>query len=61
MLENGAEAGDFLKAHGCAQISGLTGVRKLQTTLEVEVELTGKDGKKLILILKSDGTPQGEG
>ena len=61
MLENGAEAVDFLKAHGCAEISGPTGVRKLATALEVEVELTGKDGKKLILILKSDGTPAGEG
>jgi len=27
----------------------------------VEVELVGKDGQKLILILKSDGTPAGEG
>ena len=61
MLENGAEAVDFLKAHGCAELSGPTGVRKLATALEVEVELTGKDGKKLILILKSDGTPAGEG
>ena len=61
MLENGAEAADFLKAHGCAQISGPKGVRKLPTALEVEVELTGKDGQKLILILKSDGTPAGEG
>jgi hypothetical protein len=61
LLENGAEAADFLKAHGCAQISGPIGVRKLPTALEVEVELTGKDGKKLILILKSDGTPAGEG
>ena len=61
LLENGAEAADFLKAHGCAQISGPTGVRKLPTALEVEVELVGKDGQKLILILKSDGTPQGEG
>ena len=61
ILENGAEAADFLKAHGCAQISGPKGVRKLPTALEVEVELTGKDGQKLILILKSDGTPAGEG
>ena len=61
MLENGAETVDFLKAHGCARISGPTGVRKLPTALEVEVELVGKDGQKLILILKSDGTPQGEG
>ncbi len=61
ILENGAEAADFLKAHDCAQISGPTGVRKLPTALEVEVELTGKDGKKFILILKSDGTPAGEG
>lgn len=61
MLENGAEAADFLKTHGCTQISEVVGVRKLNTALEVEVEITGKDGKKLILILKSDGTPQGEG
>jgi hypothetical protein len=61
MLENAAEAADFLKAHGCAQISGPIGVRRRPTALEVEVELTGKDGKKLILILKSDGTPAGEG
>jgi hypothetical protein len=61
ILENGAEAAAFLKAHGCAQISGPIGVRKLPTALEVDVELTGKDGQKLILILKSDGTPAGEG
>ena len=61
LLENGAEAADFLKAHGCAQISGPTGVRKLPTALQVDIELTGKDGEKLILILTSDGTPAGEG
>ena len=61
MLENGAEAADFLKAHGCAQFSGPIGVRKLPSALQVDVELTGKDGQKLILILTSDGTPAGEG
>jgi hypothetical protein len=61
LLENGAEAADFLKAHGCAQISGPIGVRKLPTSLQVDIELTGKDGQKLILILTSDGTPAGEG
>ena len=61
MLENGAEATEFLTAHGCAQISGPTGVRKLPTALEVDIEITGKDGTKLILILKSDGRPAGEG
>ena len=61
MLENGAEAADFLKAHGCAQISGPIGVRKLPSALQVDVELTGKDDQKLILILTSDGTPAGEG
>jgi hypothetical protein len=61
MLENGAEAAEFLKAHGCAQISGPIGVRKLPSALQVDVELTGKDGQKLILILTSDGTPAGEG
>jgi hypothetical protein len=61
ILENGAEAADFLKAHGCAQISDPIGVRKLPTALQVDIELTGKDGQKLILILTSDGTPAGEG
>jgi hypothetical protein len=61
MLENGTEAAAFLKAHGCAQISGPIGVRKLPTALQVDIELTGKNGQKLILILTSDGTPAGEG
>ena len=61
MLENGAETAAFLKAHGCAQISGPIGVRKLPSALQVDVELTGKDGQKLILILTSVGTPAGEG
>jgi len=61
MLENGEDAANFLKAHGCAKITGPIGVRKLPTSLQVEVELTGKDGQKLILILKSDGNPAGEG
>ncbi len=61
MLQNGAEAAAFLIAHGCVTLSGPIGVRKLTTALEVDVELTGKDGQKLILILKSDGTPAGEG
>ena len=61
LLENAAEAADFLKAHGCAQISGPIGVRRLPSALQVDVELTGKDGQKLILILTSDGTPAGEG
>jgi hypothetical protein len=61
ILENGAEAVAFLKAHGCAQVSGPIGVRKLPTALQVDIELTGKDGQKLIIILTSDGTPAGEG
>jgi len=61
LLENGAEAADFLKAHGCSQISGPIGVRQLPSALQVDVELTGKDDQKLILILTSDGTPGGEG
>ena len=61
LLENAAEAADFLKAHGCAQIAGPIGVRRLPSALQVDVELTGKDGQKLILILTSDGTPAGEG
>jgi hypothetical protein len=61
LLENGAEAAEFLKAHGCAQVSGPIGVRRLPSALQVDVELAGKDGQKLILILTSDGTPAGEG
>jgi len=58
---NGAEGAAFLKAHGCAQVSGPIGVRKLPSALQVDVELTGKDGSKLTVILTSDGTPAGEG
>ena len=61
LLENAAEAAAFLKSHGCAQVSGPIGVRRLPSALQVDVELTGKDGQKLILILTSDGTPAGEG
>ena len=61
LLENAADAAAFLKAHGCAQVSGPTGVRQLPTSLQVDIELTGKDGQKLILILTSDGKPAGEG
>jgi hypothetical protein len=61
LLEKAAEAAAFLKAHGCAQVSGPIGVRQLPTSLQVDVELIGKDGQKLILILSSDGTPAGEG
>jgi hypothetical protein len=61
LLENGAEAADFLQAHGCSQISGPIGVRQLPSALQVDIELTGKDGQKVILILTSDGTPAGEG
>jgi hypothetical protein len=61
LLENAAEAAAFLKSHGCAQVSGPIGVRRLPSGLQVDVELTGKDGQKLILILTSDGTPAGEG
>ena len=61
LLENGAEAADFLRAHGCAQIAGPIGVRQLPSALQVDVELTGKDGHNVILILTSDGTPAGEG
>jgi len=61
LLENGAEAAAFLKAHGCAQVSGPIGVRRLPSALQVDIELVGKDGQKLILILTSDGTPAGEG
>jgi len=61
LLENGAEAAAFLKAHGCAQVSGPIGVRRLPSALQVDIELVGKDGQKLIIILTSDGTPAGEG
>ncbi len=61
LLENAAEAAAFLTAHGCAQVAGPIGVRQLPTALQVDVELIGKDGQKLVLILTSDGTPAGEG
>lgn len=61
MLLNAEDAVEFTKAHGSSSVRGPVGVRKIGTHLEVDVELTGKDGQKLLLILKSDGKPASEG
>jgi hypothetical protein len=61
LLANAAEVAAFLQAHGCAQVFGPIGVRQLPTSLQVDVEIVGKDGQKLILVLTSDGAPAGEG
>jgi hypothetical protein len=52
----------FLKAHGYAGHGRPLRMRRAGPgTLEVELEIQGKDGARFRLILRSDGGPQGEG
>ena len=61
MLQNATEVAAFLKEHRGIHLNRVTKVHQLRTALEVEVEAVSEDGAKVILILLSDGTPQGEG
>ena len=61
MLQNATEVAAFIKEHRGIRLNRVTKVHQLRTALEVEVEAVSEDGAKVILILLSDGTPQGEG
>jgi hypothetical protein len=61
MVLDGEEMLNFVKAHGYASFRGPVAVRKRATALEVDVELTGKDGETIVITLFSDGTAQGAG
>ena len=60
-LLNGAEAKDFLVKHGYAKNLRIVAVRRTRSTIEVDLEISGKDGAQGLLMLYADGGKQGEG
>lgn len=61
MLQNASEVAAFVKEHRGIRVTRLTKVRPLRSALVVEVEAVSADGQSVVLVLLSDGTPQGEG
>ena len=61
MLLNGFEAKQFLSAHGYGKTLRSIAVRRTPNSIEVEVEIEGKDGAKGTLLLFTDGEKQGRG
>lgn len=60
-LLNGADAKNFLRQHGYAKTLRTLAVRRTQSTIEIDLEIEGKDGAKTTLTLKADGGKQGVG
>jgi len=60
-LLNGADAKNFLRQHGYAKTLRTLAVRRTQSTIEIDLEVEGKDGAKTTLTLKADGGKQGVG
>ena len=60
-LLNGAEAKDFLVKHGYAKNLRIVAVRRTRSTIEVDLEISGKDGAQGLLMLFADGGKQGIG
>jgi hypothetical protein len=60
-LMNGAEAKDFLLKHGYAKTLRIVEVRRTRSTIQVDLEISGKDGVQGLLMLYADGGKQGEG
>ena len=60
-LLNGEEARRFLRKHGYAQTVRTVAVRRTESTIQVDVEIAGRDGQKTILTLSADGHKQGIG
>lgn len=60
-LLNGAEAKRFLRKHGYAKTLRTLAVRRTPSTIQVDVEIAGKDGAKTTLTLYADGAKQGQG
>ena len=61
MLQNASEVAAFVKEHRGIRVTRLTKVTRLRSALVVEVEAVSADGESVVLMLLSDGTPQGEG
>jgi hypothetical protein len=60
-LLNGEETKRFLRKHGYAQTVRTVAVRRTASTIQVDVEIAGRDGQKTILTLSADGHKQGIG
>lgn len=60
-LLNGADAKNFLRQHGYAKTLRTLAVRRTQSTIEIDLEIEGKDGAQTTLTLKADGGKQGVG
>jgi hypothetical protein len=60
-LMDGEEAKCFLLQHGYAKTLRTLAVRRTESTIEVDVEIEGKDGQKATLTLYADGGKQGVG
>ena len=58
---NGKDMVKFVREHGYQSFRGPIAVRKRATSLEVDVEISGKDGAKTVITLFADGTMQGVG
>lgn len=62
MLQNASEVAGYVKEHRGIHVNRLTKVRRLgRNALVVEVEAVSEVGQSVVLVLLSDGTPQGEG
>ncbi len=58
---NGAETAAFVARHGYAGLERRLAVRRTASTLEVDVEIRGRDGTAFVVKLYADGALQGAG
>ena len=61
LVGNAAEMVKFVREHGYAKQSGIIRLRETDSSFYVDVEIEGKDGETLRVLLQSDGTEQGKG
>jgi hypothetical protein len=61
LVGNAAEMVQFVRKHGYAKQRGIIRLRETNSTFYVDVEIEGKDGETLRVLLQSDGTEQGKG
>jgi len=61
LVGNAAEMVKFVREHGYAKQSGIIRLRETDSAFYVDVEIEGKDGETLRVLLQSDGTEQGKG
>jgi hypothetical protein len=61
LVGNAAEMVQFVRNHGYAKQRGIIRLRETNSTFYVDVEIEGKDGQTLRVLLQSDGTEQGKG